>query len=128
MKVNAGLWIDHQRALIVITYDGGEKKLEIRADRFAGPNPYYTEVIGAIRDAEAILIFGPGEAGNELRHHLDRARLGGNVVAMEAADPMTDPQIAAKVRDHFQPSRSTRTPVSAGPRPFFTHPQLEHQS
>jgi hypothetical protein len=59
---------------------------------------YYDEVIAAIRDAESILIFGPGEAKGELKSRLEKHKLGGRIVAVEAADKMTDRQIAAKVR------------------------------
>jgi hypothetical protein len=62
---------------------------------------YYDEVIAAIRDAESILIFGPGEAKGELKSRLEKGRLGGRIVAVQAADKMTDRQIAAKVREHF---------------------------
>jgi hypothetical protein len=58
-------------------------------------------VIASIRDAESILIFGPGEAKDELKAHLERKNLGGRIVSVEAVDKMTDRQIAAKVRQHF---------------------------
>ena len=96
-----------------------EKKLELRAQeppagRAATTflNQFYTEVIEAIRDAEAILIFGPGEAKTELRQHLERARLGSKVIGVETADKMTDPEIAAKVREHFQSVQVPGTPAS----------------
>lgn len=62
---------------------------------------YYDGIISLIRDADAIWIFGPGEAKIELENHLKRADLGGHIVGIETADKMTDHQIAAKVRDHF---------------------------
>ena len=62
---------------------------------------YYDEVISCIRDAESILIFGPGEAKGELKKRLERKGLGGRVVGIETIDKMTDPQIAAKVRLYF---------------------------
>ena len=62
---------------------------------------YYEEVIAAIRDAESILIFGPGEAKGELKKRLERDRLGGHIIAIETVDKMTDRQIAAKVRAYF---------------------------
>jgi hypothetical protein len=58
-------------------------------------------LIAAMRDAESILIFGPGEAKGELKERLERNYLGGRIVAVEAVDKMTDRQIAAKVRQHF---------------------------
>ena len=62
---------------------------------------YYDEVIAAIRDADSILIFGPGEAKGELKSRLEKHKLGGRIMAVEAADKMTDRQIAAKVRGYF---------------------------
>jgi stalled ribosome rescue protein Dom34 len=62
---------------------------------------YYDEVIAAIRDAESILIFGPGEAKGELKKRLEHAGLGQHITALETADKMTDRQIAAKVREYF---------------------------
>lgn len=62
---------------------------------------YYDEVIAAIRNAESILIFGPGEAKGELKKRLERDKLGGHIIAVETIDKMTDRQIAAKVREYF---------------------------
>lgn len=64
-------------------------------------NIYYDAVIASIRDAESILIFGPGEAKGELKERLERNGLGGLIVGVETADKMTDRQIAAKVRQRF---------------------------
>jgi stalled ribosome rescue protein Dom34 len=64
-------------------------------------NIYYDAVIACIRDAESILIFGPGEAKDELKERLEGSNLGGRVVGIETVDKMTDRQIAAKVRQRF---------------------------
>jgi hypothetical protein len=64
-------------------------------------NIYYDEVIACIREAESILIFGPGEAKGELKKRLEKDNLGGRIVGIEPADKMTDPQIVAQVREHF---------------------------
>jgi len=64
-------------------------------------NTYYNEVISCIRDAESILIFGPGEAKGELKEHLEREGLGGRIAGVETVDEMTDPQIAVKARQYF---------------------------
>jgi hypothetical protein len=130
-KTTAGLWIDHRKAVITIISGEGEKNLVIQSHvekqpgRFAGVrsttrfrqsltaddsrereftghlNQFYTEVIAAIRDAESILLLGPGEAKNELKKRLERGKLGAHIIAIETADKMTDRQIAAKVREHF---------------------------
>jgi hypothetical protein len=65
-------------------------------------NIYYDAVIACIRDAESILVFGPGEAKGELQKRLKKDNLGGRIVGVEAVERMTDRQIAAKVRQHFQ--------------------------
>jgi hypothetical protein len=126
MKKKVGLWIDHKKTVIVTITDKGEEIKQIRAhlERDAQPSGgwaahsgrdygegdkqdrhfmgvlavYYDEVISFIRDAESILIFGPGEAKGELKKHLEREGLGGRIVGVETADEMTDGQIAAKAR------------------------------
>ena len=65
-------------------------------------NIYYDAVIASIGDAEAILIFGPGDAKGELKERLKRNNLSGRIVGIETVDKMTDRQIAAKVRRYFQ--------------------------
>ena len=66
-------------------------------------NKYYDELVAAIRDAESILIFGPGEAKAELEKRLDLQGLKTHILAIETVDKMTDRQISAKVREHFLP-------------------------
>jgi len=62
---------------------------------------YYDEVIAAIRDAESIQIFGPGEAKGELEKRIEHAGIKAHILAVETMDKMTDRQISAKVREHF---------------------------
>lgn len=78
-----------------------------RQKKFTGHlNIYYDAVIACIRDAESILIFGPGEAKGELKKRLERNKLRGRIVGIETIDKMTDRQIAAKVRQYFQENNS----------------------
>jgi hypothetical protein len=65
-------------------------------------NMYYDAVIASIRDAESLLIFGPGEAKEELRNRIEKASLAGRIAGIETTDKMTDQQVAAKVRQYFQ--------------------------
>jgi hypothetical protein len=70
---------------------------------------YYSEVIRAIRDADSILIFGPGEAKGELKKAIEESKdMGRRIVGVESADKMTQRQIAAKVRDYFVKKRTSR--------------------
>jgi hypothetical protein len=131
MKKEAGLWIDHRKAVIVIVTDKGDEIKEITSNiekhvRFSGGahstdgrlqstaedqrdrqyanhlNRYYDEVVDYIHDAEAIQIFGPGEAKGELEKRLQRINYSGDLDIIETADKMTDRQITAKVRLRFQ--------------------------
>ena len=124
MTTNVGLWIDHRQATIV-TLTGGTEAIkqitssmekhvrfaegdepggeDVRDRRFANHlTAYCQEVIEQIRGADAIFIFGPGEAKGELSKRLDSENLGGHVVRVETVDKLTERQIAAKVREHFQ--------------------------
>jgi len=68
-------------------------------------NMYYDSVIASMQGAEEVLLFGPGEAKGELKKRINLRNKGGmRVVATEAADKMTDRQVAAKVRHHFEKS------------------------
>ncbi len=130
MKRQVGLWIDHRETVLVIVAGESEEIKRItskmekhirfsgRADhvtaedmrdrKFAGHlTKYYDEVIAAIRDAESILIFGPGEAKVELGKRLEGEKLGNRIVGIETVDKMTDHQIAAKTRQHFSKQRSS---------------------
>ena len=64
-------------------------------------NIYYDAVIACIRDAESILIFGPGEAKGELQKRLNKDNLDRRIAGMETVGKMTDHQITAKVRHDF---------------------------
>ena len=124
MKKEVGLWIDHRKTVIVSVTDKGEETSLIKSGmekhvrysgaeqedsaedqrdaRFTGHlNKYYDQVISRIRDAESILIFGPGEAKVELQKRLENEALGGRVAGIETVDKMTDRQIAARVRQRF---------------------------
>src|SRR5512140_2990439 len=126
MKRKVGLWIDHKEAFLVFVGDDREQSARLESGiekhvRFSGGNRpvqgqaedqrdsqytahlnrYYDEVIAHVRDAESILLFGPGEAKRELESRLVSKGLGAHIVAVETVDKMTVPQIAAKVREHF---------------------------
>jgi stalled ribosome rescue protein Dom34 len=62
---------------------------------------YYDAVVACIRDADEILIMGPGEAKGELRACLEKHGFGDRVVGVETADRMTDHQVAARVREQL---------------------------
>ena len=118
MTRKVGLWIDHKKAVIVSISEKGEEVREIRSEAEKDPEIladdrrqsaftehlriYYDAVIDCVGDVDSILIFGAGEAKDELRKHLERdGNLGDRIVVL-TTDKMTNPQIAAKVREYFQ--------------------------
>ena len=62
---------------------------------------YYAEIAFKIKEADAIMIFGPGEAKVQFASYLKQEKMGGKVSAVDTADKMTDRQISAKVHDYF---------------------------
>ena len=128
MRNEVGVWIDHKKAIIATLAGRSERVRQItskverrvrysgaaqmdsaedqRDRRFTGRlNAYYDEVVACIRDADSILILGPGEAKIELKERLGRELLGGRIVGIETVDKMTNPQVAAAVRQHFLKSK-----------------------
>ncbi|HNB35743.1 MAG TPA: hypothetical protein PK414_05965 [Anaerolineales bacterium] len=127
-----GLWIDHKRAVILTISKDGEMMqiLESGVDRtsFRGAthprtpysaqyqkgddqldkqfegylNKYYQKISTLLRNADSVLIFGPGQAKSELKKCLARRKSLPLISAVETADKMTDRQIAAKVRLYFR--------------------------
>jgi stalled ribosome rescue protein Dom34 len=127
MKTEAGVWIDHRKAVVVTITGAGEEMREITSNlekdvryrgaskdspedqrdrRFTGHlNKYYDEVVACLRDVDSILIFGPGEAKTELEVRLEQEAIHGHVVRSETADKMTERQIGARVRRQFGRAR-----------------------
>jgi hypothetical protein len=128
---NVGIWIDHTKAVIVFasadrvtvktvesevgpharysgrarypTPDGakagrGEKKYEERYGQHL--DRYYDEVISQLGQPEGLLIFGPGEAKLQLKKRLGRSKAQRRV-EVETTDELTDPQIVARVKEHY---------------------------
>ena len=81
-------------------YQQGDDQLD---SKFTGQlNKFYEKVIVQLRKADAVLIFGPGEAKRELEKRIAHQKVKVPVLKTEAADKMTERQIAAKVRNYFQ--------------------------
>ena len=132
LKIEAGLWVDHRESLIVVLSKTGEETKRIQSNvqkqlrRTGEPSVgrfeyqevpaddsrqraysgylarYYDEIVAYFRDAGAVLIFGPGEAKGELKKRFEKECSGAHIVTMETTDKMTEPQIVAHVRHHFE--------------------------
>lgn len=68
---------------------------------------YYDDVLSNVRDAEAIYIFGPGEAKIEFRKYIESKEPRAHIVGVETADKMTENQIKSNVRRFFDGRKST---------------------
>ena len=132
LKVEAGLWVDHREALIVVLSKTGEeiKRIQSNAEkqlrRTGEPSVgrfeyqevpaddsrqraysgylarYYDEIVGYLRRAGAILIFGPGEAKGELKKRFEKECPGAHIVTVETTDKMSESQIVAHIHHHFE--------------------------
>ena len=125
MSRETGIWIDHKKAVIVDISDdrastttlssdlaphphfagsqegGGEKKYEARYQHDL--DRYYDDVISQVGEPDALLLFGPGEAKLQLKDRLCRSAVWSEKsVAVESADKLTDPQIVARVKEHYK--------------------------
>ena len=121
MKTTVGLWIDHRKAVIVFV-TGQEEEIKLISSDIEEPhglsgasvraddvrqrvltehlNNYYDEVIASLRQAEAVLLMGPGEAKGELKKRLERHPRNGRLIEVETVDKITEPQIVAQVREY----------------------------
>lgn len=130
MKKEVGVWVDHKKAIIVTGQGEAIEILESKLEeqpRFNGGthgkvhsgaqvflpedqhdrhvleylHKYYAEIISHLREAQAILILGPGEAKFELEKQLKQTPLQKYLSGIETADKMTTRQLAAKVKQFF---------------------------
>jgi hypothetical protein len=90
----------HPRSPFSAQYQQGDDQLDNKYSEQL--KKFYEKVIAYIRDANAVLIFGPGEAKRELEKRIVHEKVKVQIVGVEAADKMTERQIAAKVRNYFQ--------------------------
>ena len=124
MNHKVGIWIDRKKAVIVFASTDGVTSKTVESEigwhgRFSGPQEgggekkyedrygehldhYYDQVIHELGQPEALLIFGPGEAKLQLEERLSRSKaLSESIVGVETSDKLTDPQIVAKVKEHY---------------------------
>jgi hypothetical protein len=62
----------------------------------------FDSVMHYVSKADALYVLGPGEAKNEFETYAKSTQHGKRSIQLETSDKMTEPQLAAKVRRHFQ--------------------------
>jgi hypothetical protein len=129
MTRNVGLWIDHKRACVIwqgelkvqIISSNLDPRVRRGGTRIGGMynqgldselgyndrhehqlREFYEKVIEALHEAERIFVMGPGEAKHEFEKALHKHKgLRDRLLKIETADKMTEPQMAARVRDFY---------------------------
>jgi hypothetical protein len=80
------------------------KRIPARAEPLPTPErlEFFGRLIPFIKDANYVLLFGPGDAKRELRKEIvKRPELGIRLAGIQPADEMTPEQVAIKVRRYF---------------------------
>jgi len=85
-----------------------EAKLERKRMKLL--NEYYDEVVACIRDADAVIVLGPGEAKAEFKKRIKSKALLARVAESISSDKMTERQLVVKVRQHF--AATTKKPAA----------------
>ena len=129
MKREVGLWIDQNETIFVTIINGTETIRRIKSNVvYHGIKPkskksnnanlsqieetnkekflfhlnqYYDGIISFIKDADSILIFGPGIAKKEFEKRLINKELGDHILGVETVGKMTEKQISDKVRYYY---------------------------
>jgi len=116
---HAIVWIDHSQAKIFhIGLSENEvilhphlptRHLHHKANSIGGGHAgfdkeFFGQVMNAVSDAGEILIIGPAGAKTELAKYLreQHSNIGDRIVAVEAADHRSDPEIVAYAKKYFK--------------------------
>lgn len=134
MKKQTGIWLDKEKAHIVFLENGLEKVQTItsgvenynvkggsRSKTKWGPQDvvqdskylerekhqlkkYFHEIANTVRDADAIVIFGPAETNNKLHKELQSnyAVLAEKVTSVEKIGKLTENQLKALIRNYYK--------------------------
>ena len=124
------IWLDSEKAKIFALKTTGiegrylEKKVidhhtSNKKDHHGDPNTkrFFQELAERLKDAQQLLILGPGLAKNHFKTHLDDHHKGGlatKIIGMVDSDHPTDNQILAASREFFRTYDLFNNPI----RPF----------
>jgi stalled ribosome rescue protein Dom34 len=117
---HAIVWIDHAQAKVFHIGLSGEDEVvlhphlptrhlhhkanSIGSGHAGFDKEFFAQVMNAVSDAGEILIIGPAGAKTELAKYLreQHPNVGERIVAVEAADHPSDPEIVAYAKRHFR--------------------------
>jgi hypothetical protein len=128
MHTYYGLWIDHSKAVLVKANKMGETSIEHFSSDVEGHNhggeseehlsvtnqhrheerrhnqmkAFCREIIAKLKDANELLVFGPGTAKHEFKNILEEHKvLFEKLKELETTDKLSDPQIVEHVKKAF---------------------------
>jgi len=129
MDKQIGVWVDHRKAVIVTLWEEKETVQVVHSEiettgrpsgvetQYGGQDmfsddslqrhssvhlkKYYNDIAAYVKNADSIMLMGPGEAKVELHKSLERHMMGEKIVEVLPADKMTEREITLKVRDYY---------------------------
>ncbi len=121
------VWLDHTEAHVIhfnrdesqtdIIKSGSKPHLHVKAggngSNASENRAYLDQVVSAVKDAQAILIVGPGSEKAVLYKHMLKSHpdLAEKVASVESADHPTDGQVLAHARKYFVASDRMRLAI-----------------
>ncbi|HOT29854.1 MAG TPA: hypothetical protein PLU72_16880 [Candidatus Ozemobacteraceae bacterium] len=132
MEKQIGVWVDHRKAVIVTIWEEKETVQIVRsslettghplgvASQYGGQDmqaddtlqrhsatylkKFYADIASYVKNADSIMLMGPGEAKIELRKSLERRMMGDRIVDVMPADKLTEREVVLKVRAYYAKS------------------------
>lgn len=107
------VWIDHDAAQVLQTDRGPREAVTVKSQHHytrqhgssvRTQHEFFAHVCDAVSDEGQVLVVGPRVALADFRHYLEKHRAAsiGQFVGWQVEDRMTDPQLAALARKHFE--------------------------
>lgn len=120
-KKLAGLWIDHEKAVVVKNHDGQEVSSFSVTDHISAPKQvgnsnenaannaeqtnrakFFKEIEKAITNSVELYVTGPGISQEELKNHLaDTAQYKNLKVSLGTSTDFSDSSVLDEVKAHF---------------------------
>ncbi len=112
------VWLDSEHAKVFSITAGGVQKREMKLHQGTKHSndhqkthkqqleeKFFHEIAGAVGKVEELLVFGPGQAKLQFKHHLEshhHGDLAKHLIGCETLDKMTDNQVLEQARKFFK--------------------------
>lgn len=124
-KQQAGVWLDHTKAVIITHSSEDEKGYTISSKIIANEGhaggsehsmnnakqtdllKYFKSLSNHLLAYDELLVFGPGMSQEQFGNHIDgNTQFSGKKVTIHSTEQLTDPQKIATVKDFFEKHQS----------------------